>query len=94
MKTRIGLVGVLALGGCFGSMIQGQAMQTASVDHQCPAERVRVVSDATVGPDYAYWLDVCGQRRFYRYQQTATAGTGSGRFIDDTNRFQPNGGAR
>jgi hypothetical protein len=48
---------------------------------------VRVESDASVGDAYAYWLNVCGQRRFYSYQQTSSAGLGSGRFMDETNRM-------
>lgn len=74
-------------------MIRDQARQTASADHGCPVDRVQISSDATVGNDYAYWLDVCGQRRFYRYQQTSTSGVGSGRFLDDTQRMGSGGAA-
>lgn len=74
-------------------MIQDQARRTAAADHRCPVERVEVDTDATVGGDYAYWLRVCGERRFYRYQQTSTAGVGSGRFLDDTQRMSSAGGA-
>lgn len=75
-------------------MIRDQARQTASADHSCPVDRVQVSSDASIGNDYAYWLDVCGQRRFYRYQQTSTSGLGSGRFLDDTQRTASSVGAQ
>jgi hypothetical protein len=44
-------------------------------------ERVQVASDATIGMEYAYWLDVCGRRRLYRYQEAPSYG---GRFVDAT----------
>jgi len=89
MKNRLLIVPIVgSLAGCLGGLIQRQAVETAAADHGCPVTGVSVVRDATIGPDHAYWLDVCGKRRFYRYQQTSTAGTGSGRFIDDTNRFE------
>lgn len=77
--------------GCAGA-IQNQARKTASVDHGCPLDQVSVISDASAtATDYAYWLNVCGKRRFYMYQQTTSAGGGAGRFLDDTQRFQPQG---
>lgn len=91
---RIAVCAAVLVTGCFGSLIQGQAMDTAAAEHQCPRQSVQLASDATVGGDHAYWLDVCGKRRFYRYQQTSTAGVGSGRFVDDTNRFQASGGTQ
>jgi hypothetical protein len=68
-------------------MIRDQARETAARDHSCPTAQVRIDSDATVGSAYAYWLNVCGRRRFYSYQQTSTTGLGSGRFVDDTQRM-------
>lgn len=87
------IAGTAMAAGCSGA-IQGQARETAARDHGCPEERVWVERDATVGMDYAYWLQVCGRRRYYRYQQTSTAGVGSGRFVDDTQRFAGTPAAR
>jgi hypothetical protein len=81
-----GLVVVLAVSGCAGA-IQNQARKAAAADHGCPLENISLVSDASVGMEHAYWFSVCGQKRYYRYQETSTAGLGSGRFLDDTGRF-------
>jgi hypothetical protein len=81
-----------SLSGCyavFGESIRSNVRETAARDHGCTPPQIQIESDATVGMDYAYWVRVCsGQRRYYRYQQTSTSGVGSGRFIDDTNRFR------
>lgn len=88
----LGLVLLLMCTGCYavlGDSIRGQARETAARDHGCDVSTIRIESDATQGFDYAYWIRVCdGRRRYYRYQQTTTSGMGSGRFLDETNRFQ------
>lgn len=90
MRHRLVLAAsVLLAAGCFGDLIRDQARTTASRDHGCALDQVTVISDASVGGDSAYWLNVCGQRRYYRYEQTSSAGIGSGRFIDDTQRMAP-----
>jgi hypothetical protein len=75
-------VAILLLAGC-GGLIQQQARETAAADHQCPLGQVDIVSDATIGMEYAYWLDVCGRRRLYRYQDSGST-YGGGRFLDAT----------
>jgi hypothetical protein len=74
----------LALASC-GELIRNQARETASRDHSCPMESVQIDEDATVARSTAYWINVCGRRRFYVYQE-GSPGTGSGRFVDDTQR--------
>lgn len=92
MKKLLVLFWLTCINGCyavFGDSIRGQARETAARDHGCSVSAVEIESDATQGFDYAYWLRICGgRRRYYRYQQTTTSGLGSGRFLDETNRFQ------
>jgi len=80
MRWVMVLAVAMAMAGC-AAQIQNQARETASKDHMCPLEQVGVISDATVGMDYAYWLRVCGKRRLYRYKEEGKYG---GRFIDAT----------
>jgi hypothetical protein len=72
------------LGGC-GAAIRGQAIDTASLDHGCPERQIRVTRDASVGASHAYWMDVCGRERLYRYVAETEY---TGRFVDVTDTTQ------
>lgn len=86
MKAKvIALITALVTSGC-GGLIRQQAIETASRDHGCPTTQIAITNDATIGYDHAYWMNVCGQFRYYRYVQTQQL---SGRFVDDTKRFSP-----
>ena len=52
---------VLAVAGCAG-FYKRRAIQTASLDHNCPEDRISVIDRR--GPTAV--LDVCGRRRVYR----------------------------
>ena len=86
MKKMLCLIGLiinsLVLEGCLGSLVQQQAIRTASAEHSCPEDRVTVESEATIGTVYAYWLNICGQRRFYSFVSQ------NHRFIDSTNNLR------
>ena len=43
---------------------QGRVVKQASFDHDCPPEKIHVLSEDT--SIWAYKLDVCGQNRKYR----------------------------
>ena len=82
MAKFVWSTGLMLLLSACGGMIQQQAIDTAAADHNCPIENVRVVRDASGHGSHAYDLEVCLQRRFYRYDSA------SGRFVDDTTRLR------
>lgn len=61
---RLSLVLCLALlSGCVSTLAASRAADVAAGQHNCPRDRVRVISDAG---SWSYWLDVCGRRRLYQ----------------------------
>lgn len=56
-----GLV-LAGIGGCVGA--QDRVVKQASFDHDCPSERIQVVSEDT--SIWSYKLNVCGKDRKYR----------------------------
>lgn len=75
-------LGVLLAAGC--SLPGTVARRTAAADHSCPVSQVRVEAEERQGDQpWAYWLNVCGERRYYRRDE-ATLGSGSVSFYDAT----------
>jgi hypothetical protein len=82
------LVGGVSLGaaGCSAGLAQPHAdwpttrvIRTASFDHDCPEEQIKVLAeDESI---YAYVLDVCGQERKY----IDRGNTKEFQFVDVTN---------
>lgn len=82
---RAAILACLLAIGC-ADMIRQQAIDTAAADHDCPRSKVRVTKNASAnhGTASAFWLNVCGKKRYYRYVEEGREG---GRFLDETNRF-------
>lgn len=88
MRFTTFLSGILALNcvSCSAGLAQPQAdwpttraIRTASFDHDCPEEQIKVVAeDSSI---HAYVLDVCGQERKY----IDRGNTDEFQFVDVTN---------
>lgn len=68
VRSSLVLVGALsfALAGCYNW--RNGLTETASVQHSCPPEQIRILSDNGDGYARVVQLDVCGQRRVYQDQ--------------------------
>ena len=59
------VIALSSLTACFASSkARDKVLQTASFEHRCPVDKVRVVQEND--EIWAYVLDVCGQQRLYR----------------------------
>lgn len=67
------LAAVVSGAGCFGNLAGNRAALIAARQHDCPRDRVSVISDAG---NWTYWLNVCGRRRLYS--------TRDGNYVDIT----------
>ena len=64
MNLRLAALFVVLIPGCASSLGRSKVTQQASFDHNCPEEKIQVVSENT--SIWAYRLNVCGTERKYR----------------------------
>lgn len=77
-RTALVLVVWTVLAGCggaYGSAARSSVIMQAQREHACSTVTVESVDD------YGYWLDVCGDLRYYEGRRAP--------FVEDTNRTVP-----
>ncbi len=60
----IAVIALFSLTACAAAIAKSRVVTQASFDHDCPEEKVTIVSENT--DIWAYKLDVCGKPRKYR----------------------------
>lgn len=63
-KTALVMLCIASVGLTSCAIAQKKLVSTASFDHDCPPEKIKILKKA---PDvFAYDVDVCGKKRKYR----------------------------
>jgi len=81
-----GLLLAVATGGCMpgAGLDKEKLVQTASFDHDCPQEKVRLVNEQDDGMAATgrYVLDVCGEKKKYKRAGTLYYDADTGLVMD------------